>query len=187
MDRKKNHQHYIYRCIAKYTMPTNCNGCSIREEVLIDTVVNEIIKYSNALTDDSSLRTDKKQRQAELVQMQVESSNEEDVLRLLYEELAQGKISQTEFQELKERNGRKIAKQKERWVQLMGQQADQQLVEAEWRKLSAILDEFKISRNLSAELVNGLIKQVEVYRDGQIYVGFIERTLNASNRIYGIK
>lgn len=75
LERKKNHDKYIYRCITKHTAPNLCNGCSIGENVLLQALCEQLIPYQRVLADNLSRLSIESDVQPELHSIEAELSN----------------------------------------------------------------------------------------------------------------
>lgn len=172
MERKKNHQHYIYRCVTNHIAPGSCPGNSIREELLVESVSTALLDYAKSLDDEPPISMDLEQIEAELVSLQVEASYDKDTIKNLYEGLVDGKITDQEFHGSQSAYRIRTARQNERTAQLLMLKADQKMAEARWQEIYDLLDEFKRTGELTQELLESLIKQVTISNSEQIALLF---------------
>lgn len=102
LERKKNHDKYIYRCITKHTAPNLCNGCSIGENVLLQALCEQLIPYRGVLADNLSRLSIESDVQPELHSIEAELSNLLSVTKTLYENMVTGVLSKQEYIELRD-------------------------------------------------------------------------------------
>jgi DNA invertase Pin-like site-specific DNA recombinase len=170
LNRKKNHQHYIYRCTANYATPGSCPGNSIREETIISAVSKALFEYvDNEPTEQTEAR-DVKSTETELAGLQIETSYDENVPIILYEAFIDGKITEHDYLELKAKYNHRKAQQEERWIQLSLQKAEQAAMVAEKQGLLAVLEKFQDTQQLTPELIDKLVERIEAFCNGHIYV-----------------
>jgi DNA invertase Pin-like site-specific DNA recombinase len=173
LDRKKNHQHYIYRCTANYVTPENCSGNSIREETIISAVSRALLEYAGSVDNEPTEQTeaqDAKPIETELAELQVGTFYDENAPIILYETFIDGKITKQDYLELKAKYNHRKAQQEERWVQLSLQKAEQAAIVVEKQDLLAVIEKFQNTQHLTPGLIGKLVERIEVFGNGQIYV-----------------
>lgn len=170
LDRKKNHQYYIYRCTAKYAAPGSCLGISVREDTLVEAVTGVLLEYATRVDDKPHDLQDEKAIETKLAELQVESSYDEGVLIGLYEAFVIGEITKQEYLDAKADYSQWEVQQKERWAQLSLQKSEKADMEAEKRGLNDMLVDFQNTKLLTPELIDRLVEKVSVHDSGKVYV-----------------
>lgn len=167
LDRKKNHNHYIYRCISNFTKPGTCVGISIKEDEFFQKVSDSIMSNALSLNRTSSTIDEV---QYELEKLQIEKSYILDGLMTLYEDFTVRKISKEEYIENKNMLQPKLDDIEQRWNLLMDKQKEMRFSENMKDIAAAQLREFKVTQVLTASLINSLIARIEVNEDKTIFV-----------------
>ncbi len=172
LDRKKSQQKYLYRCTANRVSPGFCNGNSIYEDKIIETIEDLLIQYSELLLNSLPNLLASKVDESELNWLAMEMPKTKDLIRSLYENLASGLITSKEYQELRSEYLENIDQQRKRYSELMRILAEQEVERVNMQELLQILEAFKNSKKLTKELIDKLVNRLEVYRDGRIHVEF---------------
>lgn len=102
MERKKNHDKYIYRCVTKHTAPNLCNGCSISEDVLLQALCEQLVIYRGVLADNLSRLSIEADILPELSSIEMELSNILSVTKSSYENMVTGILNKQEYVELRD-------------------------------------------------------------------------------------
>jgi hypothetical protein len=171
LDRKKNHQHYIYRCTANHATPGSCPGNSIREDTIISAVSKALLEYIGNVENGSTKAQDVKSIETELAELQVEASYDENTPMILYEAFIDRKITEQDYLELKAKYNYRKARQEELWVQLSLQKTEQTVIASEKQELNNIIEEFQDTQFLTARLIDKLIERIDVHDGNRVYVG----------------
>lgn len=172
LERKKNHDKYIYRCITKHTAPNLCNGCSIGENVLLQALCEQLIPYRGVLADNLSRLSIESDVQSELHSIEAELSNLLSVTKTLYENTVTGVLSKQEYIELRDIYREKSDGLNQRADEFR-QVLDDERTQKTWmRELVYILDEFVETMVVTKELVERIVNRVVVFRDGQMNFDF---------------
>jgi DNA invertase Pin-like site-specific DNA recombinase len=172
LDRKKNHQHYIYRCTANYATPGSCPGNSIREDAIISAVAKALFEYAESVDNVSTKPRDVKSIETELTELQIETSNDENARRIIYEAFIDGEITEQKYRYIKTKYNHRKARQEERWIQLLLQKAEQTAMMTEKQDLFADLEKFQATHLLTSGLIEKLIDRIELLGSSQVYMGF---------------
>lgn len=172
LDRKKSQQKYLYRCTANRVSPGSCDGNSIYEDRIIETMEDLLIQYSELLSNSLPDLPVSKVDESELNWLAMEMSHTKDLIRSLYENLVSGLITSKEYQELRSEYQEKIDHQRKRYSELMRALAEQEVEKANMQELIQILEAFKNLKKLTKVLVDKLVDRIEVYKDGRIHVEF---------------
>lgn len=172
MERKKNHDKYIYRCITKHTAPNLCNGCSIGENVLLQALCEQLIPYRGVLADNLSRSSIESDVQPELHSIEAELSNLLSVTKTLYENMVTGVLSKQEYIELRD-NYREKSDGLNQRADEFRQVLDDERTQRTWMRESVyILDEFVETMVVTKELVERIVNRVVVSRNGQMHFDF---------------
>lgn len=177
LDRKKSQQKYLYRCTSNRVLPGSCEGNSIYEDQLIETMEDLLIQYSELLSNSLPNLLVSKVDESELNWLEMQMLHTKDLIRSLYENLASGLITSKEYQELRSEYQKKIEQQRKRYSELMWTLAEQEVEKSNMQELIQILEAFKNSHKLTKELVDKLVNKIEVYKDGRIHVRFLHTEL----------
>ena len=170
MDRKENHQRFIYRCAANYIAPGACVGNSISENALRNAVSDLLVQYKEEMDENAPAALDAKLIQSELAGLQVELFHCDEMLKSLYESLISGIIDNQEYHELKKHYRQMRDESTQRQFDLSVEQIELKIAQAEWNTLSDDLGSFLESGLLTRDLVERLVKRIGVSEDGRVYI-----------------
>lgn len=181
LERKKNHDKYIYRCVTKHTAPNLCNGCSISEDVLIQALCEQLVTYRRVLADNLSRPSIEADILPELGSIEMELSNILIVTKSLYENMVTGILSQQEYVELRDIYRGKSDGLNQRADKFRQALNDERTQRTWMRKSVHILDEFAETMVITKELVVKFVKMVRVFRTDKLHFDFSDSYDNCQN------
>lgn len=169
---RSGESNYRFRCTTRYTYAkTDCVPVGINEDGLKEKLLDMLRFFNFEITHSQADDADGHEK-AELLEIQTELRKTHRLLDGLYESLINKDITDAEYKELKTGYLSKIDTLTEREKIL--RQAEQERIKAENRlsKASASLDTARVSYNLTAEIVDGLIEKIRLFEDRSIRVKF---------------
>lgn len=174
LERKKNHDKYIYRCVTKHTAPNLCNGCRISEDVLLQALREQLVSYRGVLADNLSRLSIEIDILPELNSIEKELNNIRNITKSLYENMVTGILSKQEYIELRDMYREKsdgLNQQANEFRQTL----DDERTQRTWRReFVHILDEFAETMVITKELVVKLVKKVTVFKTGKVHFDFLD-------------
>lgn len=160
LERKKNHDKYIYRCVTKHTAPNLCNGCSVSEDVLRQALCKQLVTYQGVLANNLSRTSIESDVQPELHSIEAELSNLLSVTKTLYENMVTGVLSKQEYIELRDSYREKSDRLNQRADEFR-QVLDDERTQRTWMRESVyILDEFVETMVVTKNLSSGLWREL---------------------------
>lgn len=174
LERKKNHDKYIYQCVANRTAPNSCGGNRIGERDVLLAVLEQLIQYKDRITGNSKLPSVSADVIPELRFTEMELSYLQNVFRSLYENFVDGVLDQTRYVELKNSYQEKIDAFTQRATELKQKLSDEKHSKKVLQESLRMLNGLAESMALTMEHVDRFVERVEVFRDGQVYVGLLD-------------
>ena len=171
MDRKRNHQKFVYRCRINYIAPGTCTGGnSIGEDVLINAVSDILVQYSDEMDENALDNLDATLIQSELARLRVDLFHCDKMLKGLYENLVSGIIDKQEYHELKAHYQQMRDESAQRQSELAAEHMELKIAQAEWKTLCDDLNSFLKSQLLTRGLVERLVRRIGISSDSRVYV-----------------
>jgi DNA invertase Pin-like site-specific DNA recombinase len=169
MERRKNHDKYVFHCVARRTMPGSCDGNRIREDAVAAAFSEQLLRFREDLSYPQNVPSNETEVLPELRFIGMELFRLQNLTRSLYESLVTGLINQTEYSELKCRYQNQTDEHTQRTAVLQQILDDEKAANKRNQESLRILDAFADTRLLTADYVERFFDRVIVYRDGRLH------------------
>lgn len=179
--RKKSDDVYMFYCLTRSRISKDdCPGATIREDVLLDTLINVLQEalgtalgsYSLSLVELPQQAAERSEMREKITSRKQEIQRLYGLVRSLYENLITGVLTKDEYFSYKEKYESQIGTLAQEVTQLeQGLKAmDKQL--EQHKSLMRDAEDLRKDRELTAALIDRLIDRIEITTDKQISVRF---------------
>lgn len=178
-ERKKSDNVYVITCLTRYRYDRNgCPGVHIYEHKLIAAVTELLQKELDTVLGSLHLspdQTDEEQRKVDSIRREITACRNEiqrlrGLKRGLYENLLSGVLTQEEHQFMRSRYNGQVEQQN---IAMEALEASLKLLHQHDKLRSKLQDDAQLLRNrpeLAVEIINRLIKRIEITHDRHITV-----------------
>lgn len=173
LERKKNHDKYIFHCIANRTIPDLCNGNRISEDAVRQALSEQLMQYRDVISKSLEEPSKEADILPELRWIEMELSQKHEITRSLYENLQTGILDEKEYMELKSSYAMKADDLNQRADTLKQVLEDEKIAKRRQRESVDVLDIFTGRPMLTKELVDRFVDRIVVFRDGRVHVDFV--------------
>ena len=172
MERKKNHEKYMFRCTSNLKAPGSCEGCNISEDNVRQAITDQLIQYRDVLTAQFKSLAAEEDVLQELQWLRMELSHKQDVSRTLYENLTMGVIEEKDYRELKESFQVEVDSLKQRATALEQRLNEEKIEKNRIQESVHLLERFASSKILTEEIVEQFVKKIITSRNVNVYIQF---------------
>jgi DNA invertase Pin-like site-specific DNA recombinase len=173
MERRKNHDYYVFRCVANRTTPDSCVGNHIREDAVKDALSAQLIRLSGELSEQQNTPSQDADILPELRFIEMELSRLQNLTRSLYENLVTGIIDNTDYSELKSGYQVQIDEFKQREVTLQKALDDEKRGNKHRQESLQILDVYADTLKLALEHIDRFVDRVIISRDSRVHIELV--------------
>lgn len=172
LERKKNHDKYIFRCISNRMAPGVCEGIRISEDAVRQALSEQLLQYHDALSSNLSGQPLATNILSELRWIKMEMSRIQNMTRSLYENLVKGILNQRDYMELKSRYGHEEESLMQRATTLKQALEDEKAANRKRLETKRILNEFVDALELTKKHVDRFVDRIVVFGDGKVHINF---------------
>lgn len=170
LERKRNHNKYIYRCVANRTSPGLCIGNAIQEDTIKRALLEQLTQYRDVLIDSLNQPSIEREVLPELQWIEMELSGIQDITQRLYEDLVKGVLDRQGFVEMK-RDYQKTLDTLNKRATALTQTLNNEKAQIRWARESLyILEELVDTGILTQKCIDRFIGKISVYCDSNVYV-----------------
>ena len=169
MERTKNHDNYIFRCVTNRTAPDSCNGNRVREDVLKHALSEQLVLFKDEITRRLSKPSQETEILPELRFIMIELAVMGNITRSLYEDLVTGILGRSEYMELKIGYQIKTDKLKQRAAALQKLLDDEKKETKRGQESLRILNAFSGTLIMTSEHIDRFVDKIIVYSDSRIH------------------
>jgi hypothetical protein len=173
MERRKNHDYYMFRCVANRTVPDSCVGNHIREDAVKDALSAQLLQLKGELLEQLNKPSQDADILPELRFIEMELSRLQNLTRSLYENLVTGIIDNTDYSELKSGYNLQIDELRQREVTLQKALDDEKRENKHRQESLKILNVFAETLELASEHMGRFVDRVIVFRDGRVHIELV--------------
>jgi len=179
--RRKGKPVYVYHCLSNSRKARgSCESYSIRQELLIDTLLTFIQKHAEIMIGMSikmrgmMLEAEIKSASAksEIASLRQKIDRNSQILKSLYENLVTGIITKNEYHEMRTAYEEKIEGMRALAAELDHKRNDFLAKASDYIEVSDMVSKVKSSDDITAELVDMLVERISVFSDRSIEVNF---------------
>lgn len=162
LERKKNGETYLFRCVTNRTAPALCPGNCISEDKVKAALIEQLLLYHDELVKKLKIKQNEKEVLAELHWLEMELTHTSKITKGLYENYVKGILTVQEYKELRDGYQGKIDSHNQRMSELMRLLDGKQ--QATWTKESIrILDELDASECLELAHMERFVNRIMVF------------------------
>lgn len=173
MRRVNYRQSHGFRCTTRQDYSKDdCTLVSINENAVKEALLETLRKQATVFSDNTPATTVKSLDNTELRDVQAELGRNSHFLKGLYESLICGDITDTEYKDMKQSYGAKIASLTERERKLREASRLSALEVAARSKTSDSIGAVCCVANLTAEVIDTLVEKIRVFEDKSIEIRF---------------
>jgi hypothetical protein len=184
MERTKNNDKYIFRCIAKRAVPGSCVGNRVYEDTLKYALSEQLTTFKDELESRSKMPSKEAKLLSELQFIVVEIAEKDDVTRSLYENLVTGILDKAEYFELKEVYQLKTSKLEQRAAALQRMVNDEKRENRGVQESLRMLNMFADTLELTTEYLDRFVDRIMVLKDGRVHIDLKHRFSDAESDIW---
>ena len=174
MERAKNHNNYIFRCITNRTLPDSCKGNRIHEATLDNAVSEQLTQLKDKLLAHQNTQSKEAEILSEIRFIEMELSHLKPLSRSLYENLITGIINQTDYSELKSNYQGKIDEFTQRANMLQQLLDDEKRSNRDIHESLRMLDIFADNQIVTFECIDRFVDRIIIFNDGNIHVDWVK-------------
>jgi DNA invertase Pin-like site-specific DNA recombinase len=173
MERRRNHNNYVYCCVSNRTVPGLCDGNRVREDAVNILLSEQLIKLKDELSERPGIPMNRDEIISELRFLDMDLLNMQDLFRGLFEKHITGDISQSEFLERKKKHQTKTDKIEQRVALLQRMLDEDKRSEKHKNESLQILNTFADTLELLYEHTDRFVSRMVVFRDGRVHFDFV--------------
>ena len=174
MERKKNHDDYVFYCVSKITAPESCKGNRISELAVNCAGSKQLILLKEELIRPFDTQPNKTEIFSELRFLDMEINDAQNDFRILYENMVTGAITQTDYLEQKHVCQTKMDYAKQRVADLQQLLNDDKATSKRKQESIQIINEIETLQELTLAHVDRFVNRVVVFRDGRVHIDLAE-------------
>jgi hypothetical protein len=181
LERNKNHDKYIFRCVTNRTALGTCIGNRVGEDLVNRSLSEQLLQFRDSLIAQPMNHHVETETSNELSYTIVELDRLEKIIRSLYESLINDLIDQAEYMELKTGYNTKKDELNHHVATLKQALDDEKNAKISLQESVHILNTYADTSKLTSEHIDWFVDRIVVRKDGRVHIELsIKRTNSAS-------